>query len=105
MFQKYMEDASQLCDYFDKNIFSNHYCGFRKGFSTLYAILVMIEKMKIARDSKNFYAAILTDLVESFRLYLSRSPHCETKRLWIRSKRTEAYPIKITLVIDRKKLT
>ena len=53
---------SQLYDYFDKNIFSKYQCGFRKGFSTQHALLVMIEKMKSARDNKEFCAAILADL-------------------------------------------
>ena len=57
---------NQLYDYFDKNIFSKYQCGFRKGFSTQHALLVMIEKMKIARDNKEFCAAILTDLSKAF---------------------------------------
>ena len=57
---------SQLYDYFDKNIFSKYQCGFRKGFSTQHALLVMIEKMKIDRDDKQFCAAILTDLSKAF---------------------------------------
>ena len=57
---------SQLYDYFDKNIFSKYQCGFRKGFSTQNALLVMIEKMKIARDKKEFCTAILTNLSKAF---------------------------------------
>ena len=57
---------SQLYDYFDKNIFSKYQCGFRKGFSTQHALLVMIEKMRIARDNKEFCTAILTDLSKVF---------------------------------------
>ena len=57
---------NQLYDYFDKNIFSKYQCGFRKGFSTQHALLVMIEKMKIARDNKEFCATILTDLPKAF---------------------------------------
>ena len=45
---------SQLYDYFNKNIFSKYQCGFRKGFNTQPTLLVMIEKMKIARDNKKF---------------------------------------------------
>ena len=45
---------SQLYDYFDRNIFSKYQCGFCKGFSTQHALLVMTEKMKIARDNKEF---------------------------------------------------
>ena len=41
-------------------------CGFRKGFSTHHALLVMIEKIKTTRDNKEFYAAILTDLSKAF---------------------------------------
>ena len=57
---------SQLYDYFDKNIFSKYQCGFCKGFSTQHTLLVMIEKMKTARDNKHFCAAILTDLSKAF---------------------------------------
>ena len=45
--------------------------------------------MKTARDNKQFCAAILR-FIKSFRLYLSRSSYCKTKRLWSRSKCSEA---------------
>ena len=57
---------SQLYDYFDRNIFSKYQCGFCKGFSTQHALLVMTEKMEIARDNKEFCTAILTDLSKAF---------------------------------------
>ena len=57
---------NQLYDYFDKNIFSKYQCGFRKDFSTQYALLVMLEKKKITRDRKGFCAAVLTDLSKAF---------------------------------------
>ena len=71
IFQKYKERClySQLYDYFHKNIFSKNQCGFRKGFNTQpfnTALLVMIAKMKNARDQKKFCAAILTDLSKAF---------------------------------------
>ena len=69
MFQKYIPERclySQLYDYFDRIFFSKYQCGFRKGFSTQHALLVMIEKMKIARDNKEFCAALLTDLSKAF---------------------------------------
>ena len=53
---------NQLYDYFDKNIFSRYQCGFRKGFSTQHALLVMLEKMKITCDRKGVCVAVLTDL-------------------------------------------
>ena len=43
---------SQLYDYSDKNIFSKYQCDCCKGFSTHHILLVMIEKMKTARDKK-----------------------------------------------------
>ena len=55
-----------MYDYFDRNIFSKYKCGFRKGFSTQQTLLVMLEKMKIARDRKGFCAAVLTDLSKAF---------------------------------------
>ena len=57
---------SQLYDYFDRNIFLKYQCGFCKGFSTQHALLVMTEKMEIARDNKEFCTAILTDLSKAF---------------------------------------
>ena len=86
MFQKYMKDAF-IVNYvnFIVNIFSKYQCGFRKGFSTQYALLVRIEKVKIARHIKEFCAAFLADLSKAFEC-MSQSSHCKTKRLWIRSK-------------------
>ena len=48
MFQKYMKDTfiATLIRIF----FSQYQCGFRKGFSTQHALLVLIEKMKNARE-------------------------------------------------------
>ena len=57
---------NQLYDYFDKNIFSKHQCGFRKGFGTQHALLVMLEKMKITCNRKGFCAAVLKDLSKAF---------------------------------------
>ena len=82
--------CSQLYDYFDNNIFSKYQCGFRKGFSTQHALLVMIEKVKIDRDNR-ILRGYSHRLIESFWLYQSLAPHCKTKRLWIRSKCTETY--------------
>ena len=57
---------NQLYDYFDKNIFSKYQCAFRKGFNTQHALLVMLEKMKIALDRKGFCVAVLKDLSKAF---------------------------------------
>ena len=55
-----------MYDYIDKNIFSKYQCGFRKGFTTQHALLVMIEKMKTDLDNKEFCAVILTNLSKAF---------------------------------------
>ena len=62
----FFQHFERIHDYFDKNIFSKYQCGFRKDFSTQHALLVMIEKMKIDRDDKQFCAAILSDLSKAF---------------------------------------
>ena len=46
--------CSQLYDYFDKNVFSQYQCSFRKVFSAQHAFLVLIEKMKNTVIKKKF---------------------------------------------------
>ena len=41
-------------------------CGFRKGFNSLYCLLVMLEKFKEATDRGNQFGALLTDLSKAF---------------------------------------
>ena len=51
--------------YFDK-FFVKHQCGFRNGYNAQDYLLVMIEKMKEARDKNKVCAAVLTDLSKAF---------------------------------------
>ena len=46
--------------------FSKHLCGFRKGLSTQYCRLLMIEKIRKALDNKIEYGLLLTDLSKAF---------------------------------------
>ena len=55
----------QMYTYFDK-CFVKHQCGFRKGYDAQHSLLVMIEKMKEARDKNKVCAAVLTDLTKAF---------------------------------------
>ena len=55
----------QIYLYFNK-IFSRYHCGFRKGINTQHILYAAIEKMKILRGNKEFYAAILKDLSKAF---------------------------------------
>ena len=55
----------QMYSYFDK-FFVKYQCGFRKGYNAQHCLLVMIEKMKEARDKNKVCAAVLTDLSKAF---------------------------------------
>ena len=48
------------------NFFVKHQCGFGKGYNVQHRLLVMIEKMKEARDKNKICAAVLTDLSKAF---------------------------------------
>ena len=45
---------------------SPYLCGYRKGFSTQYALLSLLEKLKKTIDSKGFAWGILVDLSKAF---------------------------------------
>ena len=53
----------QMYSYFD-TFFVKYQCGFRKGYNAQHCLLVMIEKMKEARDKNKVCAAVLTILVK-----------------------------------------
>ena len=55
----------QILDIFN-DIFSKYQCGFRKNYSTQYALLLMIEKWRESVDSGNVFGALLTDLSKAF---------------------------------------
>ena len=46
--------------------FSKQQCGFRKGYSTQYCLLSMLEKWKSAVDKGKYFGALLTDLSKAF---------------------------------------
>ena len=56
---------NQLSKYFDSLLATNQ-CGFRKGFSSQYCLLVMLEKLKEAKGRGNQFGALLTDLSKAF---------------------------------------
>ena len=45
---------------------SKYKCDFRKGYSTQYRLLAMLEKWKSAVDKGNLFGAIITDLSKAF---------------------------------------
>ena len=63
IYEKLLYD--QLSKYFDSLLATNQ-CGFRKGFSSQYCLLVMLEKFKEAIDRGNQFGALLTDLWKAF---------------------------------------
>ena len=51
--------------YMEKKL-SPYLCGFRKGYSTQYCLMIMLERFRKALDDKNKFAALLTDLSKAF---------------------------------------
>ena len=67
----------QLSTFFE-NTLSKFQCGFRKGYSTLHCLLLMLEKWKFAVDNNEAYAALFNRSLKSFQL----STNCEVAFLW-----------------------
>ena len=55
----------QMSKFFD-NYLSPYMCGYRKGYSTQHALLVLLEKWRAMLDKKGFAGAILMDLSKAF---------------------------------------
>ena len=55
----------QLSNFMDQFL-SKYQCGFRKGYSTQYCLLAMLEKWKSAVDEGKSFGALLTDLSKAF---------------------------------------
>ena len=55
----------QFVEYVEQHL-SPYLCGYRKGYSTQYALLSLIEKWKHFRDRNGYSAAILMDLLKAF---------------------------------------
>ena len=55
----------QIYEYFDA-VLSKVQCDFRKGFSTQYSLVAMIEKWRNNMDKVKSFAALLTDLSKAF---------------------------------------
>ena len=63
----------QLRDYFN-DLLSKYYCGFRQDHGAQNCLLGMMKKVKIIRDKKGIFAAVLTDLSEAFDYILHNLP-------------------------------
>ena len=63
IFERNMYD--QISAYIDKHL-SKYLCGFRKGYSTQYCLIIMLEKWRKALDERNLAGALLTDLSKAF---------------------------------------
>ena len=55
----------QITDYIGKFL-SLFLCGYRKGFSTQYALLSLIERWRLCLDKQDFTGALLMDLSKAF---------------------------------------
>ena len=56
---------SQLNTFFDEKL-SQHLCGYRKGYTTQYALLKLIESWKKYSDNNGYSAAVSMDLYKAF---------------------------------------
>ena len=63
IFERIMYDQILL---YMNNHLSNYLCGFRKGYSTQYCLIAMLEKWKKALDNHKNAGALLTDLSKAF---------------------------------------
>ena len=63
IFERIMQ--KQISDYIGKFL-SPFLCGYRKGFSTQYALLTLIERWKFCLDKQGFAGALLMDLSKAF---------------------------------------
>ena len=55
----------QLSNFMDQ-ILSKYQCSFRKGYSTQYCLLAMLEKWKSTVDKGTSFGALLIDLCKAF---------------------------------------
>ena len=55
----------QIADFIDKHLYVNM-CGYRKGYSTQYALLTLLEKWKLILDKQGYAGAIIMDLSKAF---------------------------------------
>ena len=63
IFERIMQ--KQITDYIGKFL-SPFLCGYRKGFSTQYALLSLIERWRLCLDKQGFAGALLMDLSKAF---------------------------------------
>ena len=63
IFEQIMQ--KQITDYIGKFL-SPSLCGYRKGFSTQYALLSLIERWRLCLDKQGFAGALLMDLSKAF---------------------------------------
>ena len=63
LFERIMYD--QIWTFIEKYL-SAYLCGFRKGYSTEYCLISMLEKGKMALDERKIVGALLTDLSKAF---------------------------------------
>ena len=99
LFERILKD--QAYAYMNKNR-SPYLCGFRKGFSTQYSLMVMLEKWKRALDNKGIAGALLTDLSKAF--------DCRNHELLIAKMDAygfdrESLTLKLSYLSDRKQRT
>ena len=56
---------NQIAHFFDKML-SKHQCGFKKGRSAQYSLIVLLERQKESVELGHVFGALLTDLLKAF---------------------------------------
>ena len=58
----------RLCAFLDEhNVLNRNQFGFRKGYSTIYALIEIIEKIRYSIDEGKYGRGVFIDLKKSFR--------------------------------------
>ena len=57
-------------------------CGYRKGFSTQYALIALIEKWKNSLDNHGYAGSVLMDLSKAFDTINYELLLAKTPRIW-----------------------
>ena len=73
----------QISNYF-QNIFSEHLCGFRKGYSTQYSLLHLLQNWKSCLDKGGVIGAVLMDLSKAYDCLPRDLLICKIRSIWLR---------------------
>ena len=80
----------QINGFVDRHL-SPYLCGYRKGYSSQYALLAMIEQWKMSVDNSGFAGGILMDLSKAFDTINHQLLAAKNVCLWFQQRFTRSY--------------